>query len=508
MRTLITLLLFVVTIPAAAQNVFFYPKADPAAIAVRKDLEYRSGLKFDVYRPANDTVVPVVVFANVGSTAYTSWPFYIGWGEATAGAGLAAVVYQATQPTAIADFDALVANLRTRAAELKIDPSRIVVWSASANVRVGLPVAMDRGRDYLRGAVVYYGDAEVGELRTDLPVLFVRAGLDRPALNEQVDKLLARALLANAPWTVENYSGGLHGFEVLNDTEITRALIQRTLSFMKLVTRPEITRAYAEGSTDAALGAAFARKDWPVAVEGYRRKVSANPADAEANLRLGVSLLGAKEFAAALPALEKAWELGRRGPRDTAWPAAEAAAGANNLERALHWLDVLLSSPFGPPLADVRTMEAFAPIRTAPAFVELLSGIEEQQRLVQLLESDRAADGLKLLREAKAGRLVRDNVLNSIGYRLLQRGRRSEAVAVLTIATERYPRSANAWDSLSEALEVSGDRAAALQAARKALELLPADAALAAAARESLKNASTQRIERLTITAARSRRPS
>jgi tetratricopeptide (TPR) repeat protein len=497
MRKLITLLLFVVTVPAAAQDRFFYPAADPSAISVRKDLEYRSGLKFDLYRPANDKVVPVVIFANVGSAAYTTWPFYIGWGEATAGAGMGAVVYQATQPNAIADFDALVTNLRTRAAELKIDPSRIVVWSASANVNVGLPVAMDRNRDYLRGAVVYYGDAEVAELRTDLPVLFVRAGLDGPVLNGRIDKLLARALVANAPWTVENYSGGLHGFELLNDTEITRALIHRTLSFMKLVTRPEITSAYAEGSFDASLGAAFARADWPVAIEGYRRKVSANPADAEANLRLGVALLRAKDFAAALTSLEKAWELGRRGPRDTAWPAAEAAAGANNVERALHWLDVLLSSPFGPPLAEVRTMEAFAPIRTVPAFGELLAGLEEQQRAVQLLESDRAADGLQLLRDAKSGRLVRDNVLNSIAYRLLQRGRRSEAVSVFKLAAERHPRSANAWDSLSEALEASGDHTAALQASRKALELLPGDAALTTAARESLQRASTQRVARL-----------
>ena len=497
MRKLIVLLLFVVTVPAAAQERFFYPKADPAAISVRKDFEYRSGLKFDLYRPANDSVVPVVIFANAGSAAYTTWPFYIGWGEASAAAGLGAVVYQATQADPIADFDALVADLRTRAAELKIDPSRIVVWSASANVRVGLPVAMDRGRDYLRGAVVYSGDAEVGELRTDLPLLFVRAGLDAPVLNERVDKLLARALAANAPWTVENYSGGLHGFELLNDTEITRALIHRTLSFMKLVTRPEITRAYADASSDASLGAAFARADWPVAIEGYRRKVSANPGDPEANLRLGVALLRAKEFAAALTSLEKAWELGRRGPRDTAWPAAEAAAGAKNLDRALHWLDILLSSPFGPPIADVRTMEAFAPIRAEAAFNELLAQLEEQQRVVQLLEAGRGAEGLKLLRDAKSGRLVRDNVLNAIGYRLFQRARRAEAVSVFTLATERHPRSANAWDSLSEALEASGDHAAALRASRKALQLLPDDTSMTAAARQSLERASTQRVARL-----------
>ncbi|HYC89593.1 MAG TPA: tetratricopeptide repeat protein [Thermoanaerobaculia bacterium] len=482
------LLLLMLAVPVAGQDRFFYPKPDPAAISVRKDLQYRAGMKFDLYRPANDSVVPLVIFANVGSSAYTTWPFYIGWGEAAAAAGLGAVVYQAAQPTAVADFDALVASLRERAAELAIDPSRIVVWSASSNVTVGLPIAMDRSRAYIRGAVVYYGDAEAAEIRTDLPLLFVRAGLDGSALNARIDKLVSRALAANAPWTIENYGGGLHGFEVLNDTEITRALIHRTLSFMKLVLRPEMGRAYAEASTDATLGAAYARGDWPAAIEGYRRKTAAHPADADAHLRLGVSLLRAKEYPAALAALEKAWELGRRGPRDTAWPAAEAAAGAGNAGRAIHWLDVLLSSPFGPPLADVRASEAFAPIRDTPAFAELLGGFEEQQRVLQALEGDCAAEGLKMLREAGSGRLTRDAVLVGIGYRLLSRGRRAEAVAVFTIATERHPRSANAWDSLSEALEANGELAAALKTARKALELQP---------EEHVRRASAQRVERL-----------
>jgi Flp pilus assembly protein TadD len=497
MRKLIVFLLFLAMVPAAAQDRFFYPKADPATISVRKDLEYRSGMKFDLYRPANDSVVPLVIFANIGSPAYTTWPVYIGWGEAAAAAGLGAVVYQAAQPTALADFDALIANLRTRATELAIDPSRIVVWSASSNVRLGLPVAMDRGRAYIRGAVVYYGDAEVGELRADLPLLFVRAGLDGGPLNERIDKLLVRAIAANAPWTIENYGGGLHGFEVLNDTEITRALIHRTLSFMKLVTRPEIQRAYADASVDATLGSAFARGDWPVAIDGYRRKTATHPADADAHLRLGVALLRVKEFGAALTSLEKAWELGRRGPRDTAAPAAEAAAGAGDAERAIHWLDVLLSSPFGPPLAEVRASEAFASIRNAPAFVELLSGIEEQQKVVQALESDRAAEGLKMLRETRSGRLARESVLVGLGYRLLTRGHQPAAVSVFTIATERHPRSANAWDSLSEALEATGDRAAALRASRKALELLAGDEQLGTARRESLRQVVTQRIERL-----------
>ena len=133
MRFTIFAVVVSVAFPAFAQDRFVFPLPDPARIVAKRDNVYRAELKFDLYRPAGDETVPVVVFANVGSLAYTTWPIYIGWGKASAGAGLAGVVYQATQENAIGDFDALMSALRQRANEFHIDPSRVIIWSASSN---------------------------------------------------------------------------------------------------------------------------------------------------------------------------------------------------------------------------------------------------------------------------------------------------------------------------------------------------------------------------------------
>ena len=378
MRIAIVLLLLASS--ASAQERFVYPKPAAERITVKRDIVFSDTLKFDLYRPAGTEILPVVIFANVGSSAYTTWPFYIGWGETVAGAGLAGVVYQATNDGALAQFDSLMAALRSRASELHVDPQRVIVWSCSSNVLVGLPIAMDRKRGYIRGAVVEYGAAEVAEIRRDLPLLFVRAGLDTPQLNERIDAMLGRALAANAPWTIINYGGGLHGFELLNDNDVSRDVIDRELELMKKVVRPEVTRAYAATADDATVGAAFARSDWNVAAEGYARRIALNPADGESHLRLGLALLNTGKPAVALTHIERAWQLGRRGPRDTGLPAAEAAAAAGNVERAIHWLELVLNTRFGPPIDEVRKSAKYERIRSDPRFEEMLQRVEAKRK--------------------------------------------------------------------------------------------------------------------------------
>jgi tetratricopeptide (TPR) repeat protein len=317
-------------------------------------------------------------------------------------------------------------------------------------------------------------------------------------LNRRIDALIARALAANAHWTIENNGGGVHGFDVLDDNEVSREIMRRTLAFIKAVTRPEISRAYASLGDDAALGAVFAREEWPKAVEGYRSRVAEAPADAEAHRRLGLSLMGLSQHADALQALERAWELGRRGAMDTAYPAARAAARAGNVDRAVHWLGVMLATPFGPSLDEIRASADFASIREAPAFRDLLTSVEEHRSVIAMIASGRAAEALKAITSAKSGALTREDVLNDLGYRLLTAGKANEAVQVFRHAVTRYPRSANAWDSLSEAAEAAGAKKDAVRYAQKALELVSRDASLSEAARENIRRASTGRVGRLT----------
>jgi hypothetical protein len=75
--------------------------------------------------------------------------------------------------------------------------------------------------------------------------------------------------------------------------------------------------------------------------------------------------------------------------------------------------------------------------------------------------------------------------INALGYRLLP-SNPVAAVAVFRLNTRAFPRSANTWDSLGEALVATGDRAGGITAYRKALEIAPGYSS-AAEALERLK---------------------
>lgn len=64
-------------------------------------------------------------------------------------------------------------------------------------------------------------------------------------------------------------------------------------------------------------------------------------------------------------------------------------------------------------------------------------------------------------------------VLNGLGYKLMQSGKLTEALALLRLNAEEYPDSANVYDSLGDACHRAGDKACALENYRKALEKNP-----------------------------------
>ena len=68
---------------------------------------------------------------------------------------------------------------------------------------------------------------------------------------------------------------------------------------------------------------------------------------------------------------------------------------------------------------------------------------------------------------------VSEVTLNALGYRLLAEKKLQEAVAVLRLNTQLYPHSANAFDSLGEALLATGDKREARASYRRSLKLNP-----------------------------------
>jgi len=67
-----------------------------------------------------------------------------------------------------------------------------------------------------------------------------------------------------------------------------------------------------------------------------------------------------------------------------------------------------------------------------------------------------------------------ESELNSLGYQLLSgKHKTSEAIEIFKLNTVAYPQSSNAFDSLAEAYQVSGNKELAIKNYQKAVELDP-----------------------------------
>ncbi|MDT4896298.1 MAG: hypothetical protein QOH25_1375 [Acidobacteriota bacterium] len=69
--------------------------------------------------------------------------------------------------------------------------------------------------------------------------------------------------------------------------------------------------------------------------------------------------------------------------------------------------------------------------------------------------------------------LFQEATLNTLGYRLIQKGRMPDAIEIFRLNTEAYPQAFNTYDSLAEAYMNNGDKELAIQNYRKSLELNP-----------------------------------
>ncbi len=90
------------------------------------------------------------------------------------------------------------------------------------------------------------------------------------------------------------------------------------------------------------------------------------------------------------------------------------------------------------------------------------------------LADGRYAEALAGYRKIKAADpsdpAVSEQRFNQLGYGFLQARNAPEAILVFRVNTELYPESANAYDSLGEALEAGGDKAGAIATYRKCVE--------------------------------------
>jgi hypothetical protein len=88
-----------------------------------------------------------------------------------------------------------------------------------------------------------------------------------------------------------------------------------------------------------------------------------------------------------------------------------------------------------------------------------------------LKELGKTEESAKAMNDAIA--IATENELNNYGYQLLNAGDKDKAIEVLTLNTQRHPKSANTWDSLGEAYATKGDKKNAVANFKKALSMNP-----------------------------------
>lgn len=132
-------------------------------------------------------------------------------------------------------------------------------------------------------------------------------------------------------------------------------------------------------------------------------------------------------------------------PQGYASAANYALQNKVNLEKGLAWIDQAIAQN-----------KTFATLNTKAGLLKLTGKTEE---------------GDKIMKDAMA--IATETDLNNYGYQLLNNGENDKAIEILTIVTERFPKSANAWDSLGEAYALKGDKTNAVKNFKKSLSLNP-----------------------------------
>jgi dienelactone hydrolase len=358
---------------ASAQDApLAFPPRDPR-VQMSPDVLYASGpeaaLRMDVYRTEEGSRKPALVFFIRAMGPERHQPVFDAWARAAAGRGLVAILPDLRAGHEAEDVDRVHAYLAAHAADLNVDADNTAVFAVSGNVASALPAVEDPRRTWITAAAMFYGAAPVPELRRDVPLLLVRAGLDRPGVGVNILRLVERALQDNVPLTLLNEQTGHHGFDLVDRDAATRAAVEQTLDFVARATARDYQAALRAGAPEAAAAAHVANGRFAEAAAAYRPLTLAQPDNATLRLSYGEALLGSGQFAEACAVFDQLRNKGL-GARDLGLPAAEACLKKGDADAAIAWLRSI-PPQFRPPT--LRENPAFAALRGRPEFLALFS---------------------------------------------------------------------------------------------------------------------------------------
>ena len=349
-----------VSLGNAQEQPFYYPPPIAGSVTVTRGVQFgRSdtlALRMDVFRPKNASGrLPVLIVFFSGIGAQRSNSFTEGWANAAASRGLVSVLADLRQDRAADDFRQLISYVYDNAATYGADRDAIAVYAGSGNVYSALPIVQDPAQTKVKAAVMYYGTGPVTTFRRDLPILFVRAGLDRPSLNGDARSgmvaMIASAIAQNAPVTVVNNPVGHHAFEIADDGDVTRDVIDQTIDFVKRATSAGYQASLRKSLPEAGAAANVIAGDFKAAASAYASILNSRPDDERLGLSYGEALLGDRQYAAACSQFDRLKGKGL-GFRDLGLPAARACLLKGDSSAAIGWLQSIPKRFLPPSLQD------------------------------------------------------------------------------------------------------------------------------------------------------------
>ena len=229
------------------------------AVEVRRNVVYRTvagqPLHMDVYSPPGPPRTrPAVILVHGGPiprTGAKNMGVFVSYGELLAASGFVAVTFdhRFLAPDRLVDaredVAEAVAQVRSGAGPLGVDPERLALWAFSGGGPL-LAAPLRERPTWLRAVVAYYAVLDLQEdprfsatlalgedARTAPPLLVARAGLDNPLLNEGTDRFVRTATAGAATLDLLNHPDGRHAFDILDDDARSRQILQHTLAFLR-----------------------------------------------------------------------------------------------------------------------------------------------------------------------------------------------------------------------------------------------------------------------------------
>jgi dienelactone hydrolase len=187
------------------------------------------------------------------------------------------------------------------------------------------------------------------------------------------------------------------------------------------------------------------------------------------------------------------WILGwSRNPANT-FVEFKAAGHGTDMFTVEKSLEPAMLDWFDRQLRNASTQTATAPADDTPSAVETF--------WTALTQPDGSARARKIFEDARRSHpslvLFPESEANLYGYQLLQDGNAAHALWVFQLNVDAYPRSANTYDSLSDAYLALGKRDEALRNAEKALKMLETDTRVTPELRSAIQDSAEKKIKEL-----------